>query len=392
VLAAHRTAFEEEYALIYFSRPSITDLERRYAAEALDGLKLSGDGPFTKRVRQFFAGRFGMRHFLLVTSGTHALEMAALLFELSPGDEVIMPSFTFVSTANAVLLRGAVPVFADISPDTLNMDCRGLESLVTARTRAIFPVHYAGVPCDMDAINALAKGKGLYVAEDAAQAVGSSYKGRPAGTLSDAGCFSFHDTKNYTSGEGGGLVLKNDRMAERAEIIREKGTDRSRFLRGQVDKYTWRDKGSSYLPSDLLAAVLAAQLERFDEIMEKRMAVWNAYHEAFAPLEAAGKVRRPVIPPDCAHNAHLYYLLWPDNELRDAFIAFCAERQITAVFHYIPLHLSDMGKSLGYRAGGLPVTESCAERLVRLPLYAELTEREVAAVAEAVFDFARQRL
>lgn len=378
--------------MIYFSRPSITELERRYAAEALDGLKLSGDGPFTKRVRRFFSERFGMEHFFLVTSGTHALEMAALLFGLSPGDEVVMPSFTFVSTANAVLLRGAAPVFADISPDTLNMDCRGLESLVTARTRAIFPVHYAGVPCDMDAVNALAGEKGLFVAEDAAQAVGSTYKGRPAGALSDAGCFSFHDTKNYTSGEGGGLVLKSADMAERAEIMREKGTDRSRFLRGQVDKYTWRGVGSSYLPSDVLAAVLAAQLERFDEIMEKRMAVWNAYHEAFAPLEAAGKLRRPVIPPECGHNAHLYYLLWPDSALRDDFIAFCAARQITAVFHYIPLHLSPMGKSLGYRPGSLPVTESCAARLVRLPLYAELTKDEVSAVIEAVFDFARQRL
>lgn len=375
--------------MIHFSRPSITELERRYVAEALDNRKLSGDGAFTKRVRRFFAERFGMEHFLLVTSCTHALEMAALLFELSPGDEVILPSYTFVSTANAVMLRGAVPVFADIRPDTMNMDCRGLERLVTKKTRAVFPVHYAGVPCDMDDIACFAREKGLFVAEDAAQAVGSFYKGRPAGTLSDAGCFSFHDTKNYTSGEGGGLVLQSAELAERAEILREKGTDRSRFLRGQVDKYTWRDTGSSYLPSDLLAALLMAQLERFDEIMDKRMAIWNAYHEAFFPLEANGRVKRPFIPPECSHNAHMYYLLWPDMSLRDAFIAFCAQRGITAVFHYIPLHLSPMGKRLGCRPGSLPVTEDCAGRLVRLPLHADLTEDETAAVVRAVFDFAR---
>lgn len=376
--------------MIYFSRPSITELENEYVSKALKNLKLSGDGIYTKKVRDFFLNRFGMEHFLPTTSCTHALEMAAMLFDLKPGDEVIMPSYTFVSTANAVMLRGALPVFADVTPDTMNMDSENLNKLITKKTKAIFPVHYAGVPCDMDKINTLAKENGLFTVEDAAQAVGSFYKGKPAGMLADAGCFSFHDTKNYTSGEGGALILKDDTLAERAEIIREKGTDRSRFLRGQVDKYTWRDIGSSFLPSELLAALLAAQLERFDEIMDKRMTIWQTYHKAFLPLEMAGKLIRPYIPPYCSHNGHMYYIILPSNTLRDEFIAFCAKKDITAVFHYIPLHLSPMGREMGYKPGSLPVTEEYASRLVRLPLYADLSETENQTVIDAVFDFVKR--
>ena len=291
-----------------FSQPSITELEEKYVIDAMRTSRLSGDGKYTKRVYEIFRERFGVEDMLLTTSGTAALEMAALLIGLEPGDEVIAPSFTFSSTINAFLLRGARPVFCDIRPDTFNIDEEKIEALITPKTKAIYCVNYAGVSCEMDRINEIADRHGLFVVEDAAQSVGSTYKGKPSGTLSELGCHSFHETKNYVMGEGGAIVLNEKKFIERAEIIREKGTDRSKLLRGVVDKYTWRDIGSSYLPSDVLAAMLTAQLERFDEIMEKRMSIWNFYQENLIDAERAEKLRRPIIPGHVTHNGHTHAL------------------------------------------------------------------------------------
>ena len=368
--------------MIFFNVPSITKLEREYIAESLSG-KLSGDGPYTKKASTLFEKATGVAGMILTTSGTHSLELAALLCDISPGDEVILPSFTFSSTANAFLLRGAKLVFCDIRPDTLNMDESLLPSLITPKTKAIVPVHYAGVGCEMNEINALAEGHCIYVIEDAAHAVGSTYNGQQCGELSDIGCYSFHETKNYCMGEGGGIVIRNSEMRKLAEVIREKGTDRSSFWRGEVDKYTWRQPGSSFLPSDVLAAMLCAQIMRFDEIMQSRMRVWNTYHTAFDSIEERGW-RRPVVPCKCVHNAHMYYLIAPDAAERARFIASLKEQGVHAVSHYEPLHASPMGLAAGYRPKDLPLTVDYAARLVRLPMWAGMDEDDVAAVISVV--------
>ena len=311
--------------------------------------------------------------------------MTAILADFKEGDEVIAPSYTFVSTINAFVLRGAKPVFCDVEKETMNIDADKIEELITPRTKAIYPVHYAGVICDMDKINAIAKKHNLLVIEDAAQAVGSVYKGKyPAGTIGDMGCFSFHETKNYVMGEGGAIIVKDKELFEKAEIIREKGTDRSQFIRGEVDKYTWRMVGSSFLPSDILAAMLYGQMERFDEIMAARMKVWDRYYEAFEKMEKAGKLIRPFIPDYSTHNAHMFYIFLPTREIRDNMILKLREKGVQSVFHYIPLHNSPMGKSLGCDGANLPVTDEYAGRILRLPMYADLTETDVEQVINSV--------
>lgn len=355
-----------------FNRTTLLGSELDNIREAIASRQVSGDGKFTRLCNAWLEERLGAAKALLTHSCTAALEMAAILCDLSVDDEVIMPSFTFVSTANAVVLRGAVPVFVDIDPLTLNIDPAAIAAAITARTKAIFVVHYAGVPCDMDAINAIARANKLKVVEDAAQALGSTYKGRPAGMLADMAAFSFHQTKNLNSGEGGALVLSNPDLSERAEIIREKGTNRSRFFRGQTDKYTWVDLGSSYLPSDILAAYLLTQLNAIDRVNEDRLATWTSYHEAFAGLEAVGHIVRPTIPSYATHNGHIYYLLLNERVNRDDFLMFLGSSEVSATFHYVPLHSSPAGLRYGRRSGALPVTESIAERLVRLPLYYDM--------------------
>lgn len=371
---------------IPFNRPALAGGELEYVREALASRHLSGDGPFTKRCSALLESMTGSPKALLTHSCTASLEMAALLAEVGPGDEVIMPSFTFVSTANAFVLRGATPVFVDIRDDTLNLDESIVADAVTAKTKAIVPVHYAGVGCAMDALQTVADRHGLLIIEDAAQGVGARWRGRPLGAIGDLGCLSFHETKNVVSGEGGALLVNRDTLVERAEIIREKGTNRSRFFRGQVDKYTWVDLGSSYLPSDLLAAILLAQLEGADALRSARLAQWDRYHEAFAPLERDGLLRRPIVPAECDHNAHMYYLRLRSLEERTALIRALVAEQIHPVFHYIPLHSSPAGRRLA-RAHGtdLPVTDHVSDTLVRLPLWPDLgegVERVIGAVSE----------
>lgn len=369
--------------MIFFNKPSITKKELENIKECLKGDKICGDGKYTKLVNEWFKDKIHS-DFLLTHSGTASLEMASLLCDLKPGDEVITPSYTFVSTVNAFALRGAIPVFVDIDPRTMNIDANRIEEKITNKTRAIFCVHYAGVVCDMDKINELAKKHNLLVVEDAAQAVGSTYKEIPAGTLGDYGCYSFHETKNYVMGEGGGFVVKNHDDFLKAEIIREKGTNRSQFMRGFVDKYTWHDIGSSYLPSDILAALLYGQLERFDEIMQKRMNIWNSYHQFLENFEKEGKIIRPFIPKQCEHNAHMYYMILPTSRHRDEMIQYLKENEILAPFHYIPLHLSPMGEKFGYKSGDLPLTEEFSARLIRLPLYADMSKEEVEEVCKVL--------
>ncbi len=359
---------------IPFNRPFMTGQEPAYIAQAHALGHLSGDGRFTKECHAWLEHRIGCAKALLTHSCTAALEMAALLLDLRPGDEVIMPSFTFVSTANAFVLRGAVPVFVDIRSDTLNLDESLIEAAITPRTRAICVVHYAGVACEMDAILAIAGRHGLAVVEDAAQGIMSTYKGRALGAIGTLGALSFHETKNIISGEGGALLVNDPALAERAEIIREKGTNRSKFFRGQVDKYTWVDVGSSYLPSEILAAFLAAQLDEADSINERRIALWNRYHAWASRFEAAERLRRPIIPGYCTHNAHMYYLLLRDLDDRTRFIAQLKQDGIGAVFHYIPLHSSPAGMHFGRTAGELPVTDSVSDRLVRMPLWIGLED------------------
>lgn len=370
--------------MIYFNKASITSLEEKYLIDALHNSKLSGDGKYTFLVYEQFKKRFGIKHMLLTTSGTTALEMASLLINLEPGDEVIVPSFTFSSTVNAFLLRRAKPVFCDIRPDTMNMDETLIENLITEKTRAIYCVDYAGVSCDMDIINDIADRYGLFVIEDAAQAIGSYYKGRPAGTLSEFGCYSFHETKNYVMGEGGGLVLNEEKYMERAEIIREKGTNRRNVLKGLVDKYTWHDIGSSFLPSDLLAAVLYAQMERYEEILEKRMNVWSTYHDMLKSLEISGKLRRAIVPDYAQHNGHMYNILLPSREIRSNLVKELKERGIMAYICYVPLHSSPMGQKLGWKPSDCPITEDYGERVLRLPLYADMTTEDTAFVVEQI--------
>lgn len=376
--------------MIKFNQASITETEKRYIGDALSRPSLCGDGFYTKAVQNLFRSKFSIPNILLTTSCTHALDMSALLLDLREGDEVIVPSFTFVSTVNAFMLRGARPRFVDIDETTMNMDAGLIEPLINERTRAIYPVHYAGVCCDMDQINAIAKRYKLSVVEDAAQAVGSVYKGRTAGTLSDLGCYSFHETKNYVMGEGGALLVNNQQYMKLAEIIREKGTDRSLFIRGEVDKYTWQAVGSSFLPSDTLAAMLYGQMERFEEIMSKRMAVWNYYYARFEELERDGIVRRPHIPADCTHNAHMFYIILPKAEIRDELIKKARDREVQTVFHYIPLHTSPMGLRLNYRAEDLPKTEDMAARLLRLPLHACLDLGDAETVADTIIGCIRE--
>ena len=369
-----------------FNRPPITGRELDLLKEAIERRELSGDGYFSRQCEAWLERRLGVRRALLTHSCTAALEMAAILAELAPGDEVIMPSFTFVSTANAVALRGGVPVFVDIRPDTLNLDERLIEAAITPRTRAIFVVHYAGVCAEMDAFRDIAAAHRLLLVEDAAQALLASYRGKPAGTLGDVACFSFHATKNIVSGEGGALVTDRAELAERAEIVREKGTNRARFLLGQIDKYTWTDVGSSYIPSELVAAFLRAQLDDAETITKERQAAWQRYHTAFADLEARDVgVRRPVVPAHCEHNGHLYYLLLADRERRDAVMAALQARGVSAPFHYIPLHSSEAGRRFGRAAGALPVTDSVGDRLIRLPMWSGI-EQEIDCVIAAVYD------
>lgn len=362
--------------MIPFTKTSITDVERKNIEEALTNNKICGDGKFTKKCNEWFKENCNIEHFLLTTSGTHSLELAALLAELKEGDEVLVPSYTFVSTADAILLRGAKPIFVDIDKRTFNIDVDLLEEKITPKTKAIFPVHYAGVACDMDKILEIAKKHNLIVVEDAAQGVLAYYKGRPLGTIGDYGCYSFHETKNYVMGEGGAIIVKDKDKFEKAEIIREKGTNRSQFIRGDVDKYTWHEVGSSYLPSDILAAILYGQLTRADEIMEKRMAIWNNYNEKLEELEKQGKLIRPYIPEYAKHNAHMYYIVLPTEEIRNNLMDKLKENGIGATFHYIPLHTSPMGIKLGCKQGDLPVTEKYAGRLLRLPLFADMTIEE----------------
>ncbi len=365
---------------IQFNRPYMTGKELFYIAEAKFGNKLAGDGPFTHRCHQWLEQTTGCARSLLTHSCTAALEMSALLLNIQPGDEIIMPSYTFVSTANAFVLRSGVPVFVDIRPDTLNLDETQIEAAITERTKAIVPVHYAGVACDMDTIMAIAKRHNLHVVEDAAQGIMASYKGKPLGSIGDMGTLSFHETKNVISGEGGALLVNNKTYAERAEIIREKGTNRSQFFRGEVDKYTWQDVGSSFLPGELIAAFLWAQLEDAQHITNDRLALWQHYHNGLATLEAEGLLRRPVIPADCQHNAHMYYVLLADTISRDTVLQAFKAAGIHAVFHYVPLHSAPAGQRFCKTHGSLPHTNQAAERLVRLPLWIGMTDADQAHV------------
>jgi dTDP-4-amino-4,6-dideoxygalactose transaminase len=373
---------------ISFNRPTVTGNELRYIQEALDKFHVSGDGIFSKRCSAWLEKTVGAPRALLTHSCTAALEMAALLCDLGPGDEVIMPSFTFVSTANAVALRGAVPVFVDIRRDTLNIDESLIEAAITPRTKAIIVVHYAGVACEMDAVMEIARRHDLFVVEDAAQALRASYRGRPLGGIGDFSAISFHETKNFISGEGGALLVNDPAYVGRAEILREKGTNRSSFLRGEVDKYTWVDLGSSFLPSDIIAAFLWAQFEHAESLEVRRRALWDHYHEGFQSLEADGLVRRPIIPDGCEHNAHLYYLLLPDFGARNRLIASLREREIHAPFHYVPLHSAPAGLKFARTHGTLAVTEDVAGRLLRMPLWHAMTT-EPDQVIEAVYSLLR---
>ncbi len=372
---------------IPFNYPARTENEQAYIARALESHHLSGDGEFTRKCHALLQELVGVPKALLTTSCTHALEMSALLLGIREGDEVIVPSFTFVSTVNAFVLRGAKPVFADIHPDTLNLDERQLEGLITERTRAIYVVHYAGVGCEMDEIMRIADKYNIPVVEDNAHGLFGRYKGRNLGTFGSFATQSFHETKNISCGEGGALLLNDEKFFERAEILREKGTNRSRFFRGQVDKYTWVDQGSSYLPSELLAAVLLSQLESWQLIQHKRSSIWQQYDRELRGWAAEIGARQPCVPAHCEQPAHMYYLLMPSLEVRTRFIQHLKAHNIMAVFHYLPLHLSDMGVNFGGKPGDCPVTEDVSDRLVRLPLYYNMLPEETERVIEAALEF-----
>jgi len=361
---------------IPFNKPYMTGKELWYISQAHAKGHLAGDGSFTKLCAGWLEARTGSQRALLTHSCTGALEMAAILADFQPGDEVIMPSYTFVSTANAFVLRGGVPVFVDIRPDTLNIDETKIEAAITPKTKAIVPVHYAGVACEMDAIMDIARRHSLLVIEDAAQGLMASYKGRPLGSIGHMAAFSFHETKNIIAGEGGALMINDPRFVERAEVIREKGTNRSQFFRGQVDKYTWTDFGSSYLPSELISAFLWAQMDEADAITQRRMDIWDTYHRFLSQAEKAEKIRRPIIPAVCAHNAHMYYLLLPDLEHRTRFIDQLKQAGVGSVFHYVPLHSSPFGKIAARSHGDMSTTDNLSDRLVRLPLWVGLGERQ----------------
>lgn len=376
---------------IPFNRPFFTGNESRYMEDVLhslsDGGHICGDGKYTRLVQDFFQTTFGARKILMTTSCTSALELATQLLDLKRGDEVIVPSYTFSSTVNPVLLAGATPVFTDIQRDTLNLDPDSIRKKITQKTRAIYPVHYGGVSCAMDEIMEIAQEHNLKVVEDAAQGVNAKYKGKYLGTIGDFGCYSFHETKNYVCGEGGALLINSDdpKIIERAEIIREKGTNRSKFHRGEVDKYTWVEVGSSYLPSDLLAAFLYAQLERLDEIQKMRMEIWNSYYSELKSFEDAGNIRLPDVPDYAEHNAHLFYVLFNDEQTRDRVMNQLKDEGIHAVFHYVPLHSAPVGLSLGYRKEDLPVTKEMSGRLLRLPIYAGMTQEQFTYIRDRLF-------
>lgn len=374
---------------IPFNKPFIVGRELQYIEEAVSGGQISGDGIFSRRCSEFFERRFGIAKVLMTPSCTAALEMAAILCDLKPGDEVIMPSYTFVSTANAVALKGARPVFVDIRDDTLNLDVAQIERAVSPRTKAIFAVHYAGVACDMDAIMAIAGKHDLLVVEDAAQGVNAFYNRRPLGSIGHLGTYSFHETKNYICGEGGALCINRSEMIERAIIVRDKGTDRQRFFRGEVDKYTWVDIGSSYVASDIVCAFLYAQLELLDEITSRRRALYQAYYEQLQPLEDEGRLRLPTIPSDCCSNFHMFYIVLNDASTRDGLLAHLLRRGIGAVIHYVPLHSSSMGRNVGVAVGDMSVTEEVSSRLVRLPMYYEMDEEAQGHVVHEVTSFLR---
>ena len=372
---------------IPFNKPFIVGKELYYIAQAVQSGHLSGDGVFTRKCNAWLEQKTGARKALLTHSCTAALEMAAILCNIQAGDEFIVPSYTFVSTVNAFVLRGGVPIFVDIRPDTMNIDETKIEEAITPKTKAIVPVHYAGVGCEMDTIMDIARRHQLLVVEDAAQGVDATYQGRALGSIGDLGCFSFHETKNFISGEGGALVINNQDFLERAEIIREKGTNRSQFFRGMVDKYTWVDIGSSYLPSEVVAAFLYAQLEEAEKITAKRLELWNAYFRLLKPLEDAGFLRLPVIPDGCRHNAHMFYILLENLEIRTRLIEAMKAQDIHPVFHYVPLHNAPKGIEATGKKVSLPVTEEYADRLLRLPMYYELTIEEVSRIVRVIQDF-----
>ena len=373
--------------MIPFNVPPYIGTELTYVRQAIDAHKICGDGQFTKLCHKYIEDRFHAQKVLLTTSGTTALEMATILCGLKAGDEVIVPSFTFSSTATAIVLTGATPVFVDVRPDTMNIDETRIEAAITERTRAIMAVHYAGVACEMDTIMDIAKRHDLKVVEDAAQAVMSEYKGQALGTIGDYGCYSFHETKNYSMGEGGALLIKDAAKIEDAEILREKGTNRSVFLRGQIDKYTWVNQGSSYLPSDMNAAYLLAQLREADKINNDRLASWQKYYNAFEELEKEGYVERPIIPAECKHNAHMFYLKAKDLDERTKLISFLKENGVIAVFHYIPLHSAPAGLKFGRFHGEDEYTTKEADRLLRLPMYYGLTDEDIRKVIDTVIKF-----
>lgn len=376
---------------IPFNKPALVGTEHALLEQALNQGHLSGDGPLSKRCHTLFEAELGVAKALLTTSCTHALEMSALLLDIKPGDEVIVPSFTFVSTVNAFVLRGARPVFCDIRPDTLNLDEQQLPWHITRATKAILPVHYAGVGCEMNEIMSVARGHGIAVIEDNAHGLFGKYRERLLGTFGPMATQSFHETKNFSCGEGGALLLNDPNYVERAEILREKGTNRSRFFRGQVDKYTWVDVGSSYLPSELLAAVLLAQLEARDKIQNRREEIWNAYNIALKDWAGSSGVRLPHVPAHCQQPYHMFYMLMSDLETRQELIAHLKQRGILAVYHYLPLHKSDMGRSFGGRDGACPVTEDISDRLIRLPFFYNLSLEEQKEVIKAVKDFRPSR-
>ena len=377
--------------MISFNVPPVVGGEDEYIRDAMRSRKISGDGKYTKLCSQWLEKRTGTKKALLTTSCTHATEMAALLLDIKEGDEVIMPSFTFVSTADAFVLRWAKAVFVDIRPDTMNIDEKLIEAAITERTRAIVPVHYAGVSCEMDAIMDIAHRHGLKVVEDAAQGIMSTYKGRALGTIGDFGCYSFHETKNLSMGEGGALFIADEKNTERAEIIREKGTNRSKFFRGEIDKYTWVAPGSSYLPSELNAAYLYAQMQKAQEIYDDRMRSWKLYYELLKPLRDKGLIGLPVVPEGCVHNAHMFYIKAKDLDERTRLIDYLKENGINAVFHYIPLHSAPAGREYGRFTGEDKYTTKESERLIRLPMYFGLTENEVEYVADKVKGFFGQK-
>lgn len=373
--------------MIVFNVPPFTGKEMEYIRQAVENQKICGDGEFTKKCNQWIEERTGTGKCLLTTSCTHALELAVLLAGIGPGDEVIMPAYTFVSTADAFVLRGATPVFVDIRPDTMNIDEKKIEDAITERTKVIAPVHYAGVGCEMDTIMDIAKRHDLMVIEDAAQGIMSTYKGQALGTIGDFGAFSFHETKNYSMGEGGALLIRDRKYVEEAEILREKGTNRSKFFRGQIDKYTWVNYGSSYLPSDMNAAYLYAQLEMADEINEHRLALWNQYYEELLPLKERGILELPTIPEGCVHNAHMFYIKAKDLEERTELISYLKENGILAVFHYIPLHTAPAGRQFGRFHGEDVYTTKESERLCRLPMFYKLTAEEVSYITGKIREF-----